>query len=66
LGIQLVQNTPHLCAWLYFNFHINDSDKETIEAELQSLGRNLQPHLNEYHSEAQRCRTLANQSSRES
>jgi hypothetical protein len=65
LGTHLVQSTPHLFAWLYFNFHMNDSDKDQIVADLKSFGRNLQPHLDEYHTEAQRCRALANQVNRE-
>jgi hypothetical protein len=64
LGVQLVQSTPHLFAWLYFNSHVNDSDKDQIVADLQSLCRNLQPHLNNYHAEAQRCRAIANQANR--
>src|SRR5207248_2731497 len=60
LGAGFVQSTPHLLAWLYFNFHLNDVDKNQIVAELESLGRFLQPHLDEYHSEAQRCRVIAN------
>lgn len=64
LGAALVQSTPHLFAWLYFNSQLNDSDKDQIVADLQSLGRSLQPHLNEYHTEAQRCRVVANQSNR--
>jgi hypothetical protein len=64
LGAALVQSTPHLFAWLYFNSHMNDSDKDQIVTDLQALGRSLHPHLNAYHTEAQRCRALANQSSR--
>lgn len=64
LGAHLVQSTPHLFAWLYFNSHMSDSDKEQIVADLKSLGRSLQPHLDEYHTEAQRCRAIANQFNR--
>jgi hypothetical protein len=64
LGTELVQSTPHLFAWLYFNSQMNDSDKDQIVADLQSLGRSLHPHLNEFHTEAQRCRAIANQSNR--
>jgi hypothetical protein len=62
LGADLVQSTPHLFAWLYFNSRVNDSDKDQIVSDLLSLGRSLQPHLNEFHTEAQRCRAIANQS----
>ena len=61
LGAALVQSTPHLFAWLYFNSQMNDADKDQIVTDLQSLGRSLHPHLNVYHTEAQRCRALANQ-----
>jgi hypothetical protein len=64
LGAELVQSTPHLFAWLYFNSFLNDSDKDQINADLESLGRNLQPHLNEHHAEAQRCRAISGESSR--
>ena len=64
LGAQLVQSTPHLFAWLYFNSHMSDSDKDQIAADLKSFGRSLQPHLDEYRTEAQRCRALANQANR--
>jgi hypothetical protein len=62
LGADLVQSTPHLFAWLYFNSRVNDSDKDQIVSDLLSLGRSLQPHLDEFHTEAQRCRAIANQS----
>ena len=65
LGAALVQSTPHLFAWLYFNSNMNDADKDQIDADLKSFGRNLHPHLGEYHTEAQRCRLLANQMDRE-
>jgi hypothetical protein len=60
LGVSLVQSTPHLFAWLYFNSHLNDADKDQIVADLKSLGRSLQPHFDEFHTEAQRCRAMAN------
>jgi hypothetical protein len=63
LGAQFVQNTPHLFAWLYFNSHMSDSDKDQIAADLKSFGRSLHPYLDEYHTEAQRCRALANRAS---
>lgn len=61
LGAALVQSTPHLFAWLYFNSHMNDADKDQIVADLKSFKRSLHPHLDAYHTEAQRCRALANQ-----
>jgi hypothetical protein len=58
LGASMVQSTPHLFAWLYFNGRLNDSDKDTVISELGALGRNLQPHLDVFHAEAQRCRVM--------
>jgi hypothetical protein len=54
-----VQSTPHLFAWLYFKSLLSDGDKDQIVGDLKSLGRSLAPHLDNYHSEAQRCRALA-------
>jgi hypothetical protein len=56
-----LQTVPHLCGWLYFNSLLGDGDKDQIAAELASLGRGLNPHLDYYHTEAQRCRAVANQ-----
>jgi hypothetical protein len=62
LAEDTVQNTPHLFGWLYFNSLLNDGDKDQVVADLKSLRRNLSPHLERYHSEAQRCRAIAIQS----
>jgi hypothetical protein len=48
-------------AWLYFNSNMCDLDKDQIVTDLKPFGRSLQPHLDEYHAEAPRCRALANQ-----
>ena len=56
-----VQSTPHLFAWLYFNSLLSDGDKDQVVADLRSVNRNLQPHLDNYHEEAQRCRAIAMQ-----
>jgi hypothetical protein len=61
LKINTVQSTPHLFAWLYFNSLLSDADKEQVAADLFLLNRNLAPHLDHYHSEAQRCRAIATQ-----
>lgn len=63
LGASLVQSTAHLFAWLYFNSHMGDSDKDQIKADLRSLCRSLK-RLDELHTEAQRCRALANMGNR--
>ena len=63
LGASLVQSTAHLFAWLYFNSRMGDSDKDQIKADLRALCRTLK-HLDELHTEAQRCRAMANQPNR--
>lgn len=63
LRASLVQNTAHLFAWLYFNSQMGDSDKDQIKADLRALCRSLK-HLDELHTEAQRCRVLANMGNR--
>lgn len=54
-----VQSTPHLFAWLFFTARLQDSDKNTIVAELASLNRILDPHLEAAYQEALRCRLMA-------
>jgi hypothetical protein len=54
-----VQSIPHLLAWLYFLGRLQDSDKGTIVAELDSLNRSLQPHIDNAYQEALRCRLMA-------
>jgi len=56
-----VQNTPHLLAWLIFAARLQDSDKDAIVAEMTSLNRNLNPHLEDAYREALRCRLMAQQ-----
>jgi hypothetical protein len=63
LGASLVQSTAHLFAWLYFNSQMGDSDKDQIKSDLQVLNRTLKG-LDSLHTEAQRCRAMANQSNR--
>lgn len=61
LAEDAVQSTPHLFAWLYFHSFLSDGDKDQITADLLSLKRNLAPHLDNFHAEAQRCRAVASQ-----
>lgn len=56
-----VQSTPHLLAWLIFTARLQDSDKDAIVAELTSLSRNLNPHLEDAYREALRCRLMTQQ-----
>jgi hypothetical protein len=60
LGASLVQSIPHLFAWLYFNLRLSDSDKDQIVTEMSALGQYLQPHMDQFHAEAVRCRAIAN------
>jgi predicted nucleic acid-binding protein len=55
-----VQSTPHLLAWLYFAGRLQDSDKDTVIADLTALNRgSLKTHIDEAYREALRCRLLA-------
>jgi len=60
-----VQNTPHLYAWLYFTSLLGDGDLQQIQADLRGFNRSLDPHLGRYHTEAQRCKAVANRASSE-
>lgn len=56
----MVQSTPHLLAWLYFDGRLQDSDKDTVIADLTELNRgSLKSHFDEAYREALRCRLLA-------
>ena len=59
-----VQSTPHLIAWLYFTSLLADGDVAQIKGELASLSRYLDPHLDDFYLEAQRCRAVAAQAAR--
>lgn len=54
-----VQSTPHLFAWLYFHSLLGDGDIDQVKSELASFSRNLSPHLENLHLEAQRCRAVS-------
>ena len=60
-----VQNTPHLYAWLYFTSLLGDGDIQQIQADLHGVSRSLEPHLSQYHIEAQRCKAVANRANAE-
>lgn len=60
-----VQNTPHLYAWLYFISLLGDGDLQQIQADLRGFSRSLEPHLSQYHMEAQRCKAVANRANSE-
>ena len=50
---------PHLYAWLYLNSLPGDGDLQQIQADLRAFGRSLDPHLDQYHTEAMRCKAIA-------
>ena len=60
-----VQNTPHLYAWLYFISLLGDGDLQQIQEDLHRFNRSLEPHLSQYHMEAQRCKAVANRANYE-
>jgi hypothetical protein len=59
LGANIVQSTPHLFAWLYFTSLLSDADKDLVASDLAKLSRNLSPHLDNFHVEAQKYRAIA-------
>ena len=59
LAAGAIQNTPHLIAWLYFESLLGDADVAQVKVELAALARNLDPHLDKFYLEAQRCRVIA-------
>jgi hypothetical protein len=58
IQLLVVQDTPHLVGWLYFQSLLGDDDIDSIKCELRQLSRNLSPRLEEYYVEAQRCRAV--------
>lgn len=64
LAADAIQSTPHLVAWLYFGSLLADADVAKIKAELIALARNLDPHFDKFHREAQQCRAVAAQGAR--
>ena len=51
---QLVQTTPQLFGWLYFQHFLGDADKETILSEHASLGRPLGPYFEDVYQQVLR------------
>lgn len=64
LQVEAIQSTPHLIAWLYFGSLLGDGDVSQVKAELAALSRSLDPHLDNFYLEAQRCRVIAAQAAR--
>jgi hypothetical protein len=61
MHLEAVQSTPHLFAWLYFHSLLGDGDMAQVKSDLASLLRGPSPHLENFHSEAQRCRAVTMQ-----
>jgi len=45
LAPESIQDIPHLCGWLCLNDVLHESDANTIRAELKTLQRYLDPHI---------------------
>lgn len=59
MAAEQIQSVPHLMSWLFFHGKLQDSDKDKIVDELRQYGRSLQPHLDNAHREALRCRLMS-------
>ena len=55
-GHALTQTTPHLFSWLIFKGRLGDSDKPTVIAQHESMGRPLAPHFETAYEMALQCR----------
>jgi len=55
-GHALTQTTPHLFSWLIFKGRLGDSDKGTVIAQHQAMGRPLTPHFETAYEMALKCR----------
>lgn len=55
-GHALTQTTPHLFSWLIFNGRLGDSDKATVIAQHEAMGRPLAPHFETAYEMALQCR----------
>jgi len=65
LKYDMVQTTPHLFGWLYFNSKLSDGDKGQVIAEHESFGRPLTPFFEEMYLEALRCRLMMHSQNQE-
>src|SRR5262249_17850532 len=45
LASEAIQDTPHLCAWLFINDKLHEHDEHQIRSDLKSLDRSLDPHI---------------------
>lgn len=54
-----IQTTPHLFSWLIFTGRLGDSDKGTVIAQHQAMGRPLAPHFETAYEMALQCRIHA-------
>ncbi len=52
----LVQTTPHLMGWLFFNQHLTDGDKQRIIEEDEELGGCLSSYFEKIYHESLRCK----------
>jgi hypothetical protein len=59
LDVGMVQTTPHLLGWLFFEARLVDADMTTIVAQHVDVGRPLQPHFEEMYRTALSYRLMA-------
>lgn len=55
---KMVQTTPHLLGWLFFNGRLTDGDKKTIIDEHVVLSGPLSPHFELVYQESLRCQLM--------
>lgn len=58
LMYKMVQTTPHLLGWLFFNGRLTDGDKRTIIDEHVALSGLLSPHFELVYQESLRCQLM--------
>lgn len=66
LDVGLVQTTPHLFGWLFFEAKLVDADKAIIVAQHVEVGRPLKPHFEEMYRTALSYRLMASGSAKPS
>ena len=54
----MVQTTPHLLGWLFFNGRLTDGDKRTIIDEHVALSGQLFPYFESVYHESLRCQLM--------
>ena len=55
----MVQTTPHLFGWLFFEGKLMDADKRTVIDQHKEVGRPLERYFEEMYGTALRYRLMA-------